>query len=240
MKEGRNSNKLADLDARELNELGNAYVDYGMWGEAEECYRRSLTLRRGKGDRRGEMVVLNNLGTLCHRQGLWEEALGYYHRSHHLAQELGEGSSELATLMNMAFIHFSRGIREEFFLLADEVEELAKKLEVWYPLSKLSWLRGRLALTSSKHEEGMAYYAEALHFALKGGETALREMLAYVDEEIERLVARDSPGLALVLCDYLLVACEGIEEVCDRLAGKREGLLSPPRLSGEERTGKEG
>jgi len=64
-------------------------------------------------------------------------------------------------------------------------------------------------------------------------------MLAHLDKEIERLVARDSPGQALVLCDYLLVACEGIEGVRDHLVGKREELLSPPRLSGREGSEKE-
>ena len=86
----------------------------------------------------------------------------------------------------------------------------------------------------------MAYYAEALRFALKGGEATLREMLAHVDKEIERLVAHDSPGLALVLCDYLLVACEGIEGVREHLIAKREELLSPLRLSGRKRSGEEG
>jgi hypothetical protein len=49
----------------------------------------------------------------------------------------------------------------------------------------------------------MAYYVEALRLALKGGEATLQGMLAHVDEEVERLVARDSPGLALVLRDYI-------------------------------------
>jgi len=165
--------------------------------------------------------------------------LGYYQRSRHLAQELGEGSSELATLMNMVFIHFTGGQREEFFLLAEEVERLAKNLEVWDPLSKLSWLRGRLAFASAAIEVAMAHYREALHYAAQEGAGALEEMLRHVDEEVDRLLAQDSPGLALVFCDYLLVACGDIEGVPDHLAGKREGLLSSPRLSAEEGSGKE-
>jgi len=239
MKESRNFKSLANLDARELNELGNAYVDYGMWGKALECYECSLSLRRETKDRRGEMVVLNNLGALYHRQALWDEALRCYRESREIAHKLEERESELATLVNMIFIHVTRSDVEGFLELADEAEELAQALEGWTPLSILHWLRGRQALTCSRHEEGMAYYAEALHFALKGGEATLREMLAHVDKEIERLVARDSPGLALVLCDYLLVACGGIEGVRDHLVGKREELLSPLSLSGEEGTGKE-
>ena len=239
MKESGNFKNLTNLDARELNELGNAYVDYGMWDNALECYERSLSLRREAKDRRGEMVVLNNLGAFYHRQALWDEALLCYRESREIAHKLEERESELATLVNMIFIHVTRSHVEGFLQLADEAEELAQEVEGWTPLSILYWLRGRQALTSSRHEEGMAYCAEALHFALKGGETTLREMLVHLDKEIERLVARDSPGQALVLCDYLLVACEGIEGVRDHLVGKREELLSPPRLSGREGSGKE-
>lgn len=141
--------------------------------------------------------------------------------------------------MNRIFIHLTRSDIEDFLPLADEAEELAQALEDWAPLSILYWLRGRQALTSSRDGEGMAYYAEALRLALKGGEATLQEMLAHVDKEIERLVAQDSAGLALAFCDYFLVACEGIEGVRDHLVGKREGLLSPPRLSGRQGSGKE-
>ena len=239
MKESRNFKNLANLDARELNELGNAYVDQGMWDKALECYERSLSLRREAGDRRGEMVVLNNLGALYHHQALWDEALRCYRGSREIAHKLEERESELAILVNMIFIHVSRSQVEDFLQLADEAEELAQALEGWASLSILHWLRGRQALTSSRHEEGMAYYAEALRFALKGGEATLKEMLAHVDGEIERLTARDSPGLALVLCDYLLFACEDMERVREHLIAKREELLSPLRLSGRKRTGEE-
>ncbi|MGB5932358.1 MAG: tetratricopeptide repeat protein [Anaerolineae bacterium] len=239
MRESGNFKNLTNLDARELNELGNVYVDYGMWDEALECYERSLSLRREAKDRPGEMVVLNNLGALYHRQALWDEALRCYRESREIAHKLEERESELATLVNVIFIHVTRSDVEGFLQLADEAEELAQEVEGWTPLSILYWLRGRQALTSSRDGEGMAYYAEALRLALKGGEATLQEMLAHVDKEVERLVARDSPGQALVLCDYLLVACEGIEGVRDHLVGKREELLSLPRLSGREGSEKE-
>jgi len=228
MKESRNLKDSANLDARELNELGNAYVDYGMWDKALECYERSLSLRREANDRRGEMVVLNNLGALYHRQALWDEALRCYRESREIAHQLEERESELAIMVNMIFIHLSRSQVEDFLKLADEAEELARALEGWASLSVLHWLRGKQALTSSRDEEGMAYYADALRFALKGGEGAWREMLAHVDKEIKRLVAGDSPGLALVLCDYLLAATQGHEETEAHLRAKREEVLRAP------------
>lgn len=228
MKESHNFKNLANLDARELNELGNAYVDYGMWDKALECYERSLSLRREAKDRRGEIVVLNNLGALYHRQALWDEALRCYRESREMAHKLEERESELAILVNRIFIHLTRSDIEDFLPLADEAEELAQALEDWAPLSILYWLRGRQALTSSRDGEGMAYYAEALRLALKGGEATLQEMLAHVDKEVERLVARDSPGLALVLCDYILAATEGYEGAQAHLRAKREEVLRTP------------
>jgi len=85
----------------------------------------------------------------------------------------------------------------------------------------------------------MVHYREALHYAAREGAGALEEILRHVDEEVDRLLTQDSPGLALVFCDYLLVACEGMEGVRDHLVGKREELLSPPRLSGREGSGRE-
>lgn len=240
MKESRNFKELANLDARELNELGNTYVDQGRWDEALECYKRSLSLRREIKDIRGEMVVLNNIGALYHRQALWDEALRCYREGREIAHKLGERESELAILVNMIFIHVTRSQVEDFLPLAAEAEELAQELEGWASLSILNWLRGREALASSRGEEGMAYYAEALRFAFKAGEETLREMLAHIDEEIKRLVARDSSGLVLVLCDYLLVACEDMEKVREYLIAKRAELLSPRCLSGRKGTGEEG
>jgi tetratricopeptide (TPR) repeat protein len=239
MNESGNFKKLANLNARELNELGNAYVDYGMWDKALECYERSLSLRRETNDSRGEMVVLNNQGALYHRQALWDEALRCYRESREIAHKLEERESELAILMNMIFIHVSRSHVEDFSQLADEAEELAQEVEGWASLSILHWLRGRQAFDSAAIEEAMAHYREALHCAAQEGAGTLEEILRHVGEEVDRLLAQDSPGLALVFCDYLLVACEGIERVRDHLVGKREGLLSPLRLSGEEGTGKE-
>jgi len=239
MNESRDFSDLTSLNARELNELGNAYVDHGMWDEALECYERSLALRREGKDRRGEMVILNNLGALYHRQALWDEALRWYRESREIARKLEERESELATLVNMIFIHFTRSQVEGFLQLAAEAEELAQALEGWASLSILNWLRGSQAFASARDEEGMAYYAKALRFALKGGEATLQDMLAHVDKEMERLVHQGSPGLALVFCDYLLIACEDMERVREHLIAKREELLSPPRLSGRERTGEE-
>jgi hypothetical protein len=91
-----------------------------------------------------------------------------YGESREIAHKLEERESELATLVNMIFIHVTRSDVEGFLQLADEAEELAQEVEGWTPLSILYWLRGRQALTSSRDEEGMAYCAEALHFALKG------------------------------------------------------------------------
>jgi len=45
-----------------LGNLGCAYVGLGRFGDALDCGRQSLRIRRDIGDRRGEGAVLNNLG----------------------------------------------------------------------------------------------------------------------------------------------------------------------------------
>ncbi|MBI3287509.1 MAG: tetratricopeptide repeat protein [Chloroflexi bacterium] len=224
-----------DLDARELNELGNAYVDYGMWERAEECYRRSLELRRASGDQRGEGLTLHNLGALYQRLGRWEEACEQYRLSLALAQESGEAQSELASAMNLCLIHYSLSETEEFLKLAQETEALARSLEAWEPLARLSWLRGRIAFATGQEgaQRGMEQYAQALHFASRKSPSVLRQMAGYLGEEIQSLVERGEAGTALVLCDYLLALSrrEGLaQEAIDLLEARRREVLYGARL----------
>jgi tetratricopeptide (TPR) repeat protein len=224
-----------ELDERELNELGNAYSGHSMWEEAIDSYLRSMALRKALGDVRGQGIVLNNLGTVYYNQGRSHEALECYEGSRQIAQELGQDLSELVALMNLAFLHFTHEEVREFYERADEAERLALTLERWEPLSKLSWLRGRLALSSAEtYEQGLGHYAEALRYAALEGETYLQEMMTRVDEQAERLLAQDSRGLALVLYDYLQAFMreqDFSEELLTYLGGKREEVLRRPSLT---------
>lgn len=226
---------MEELDARELNELGNAYSAHGMWEEAITAYLRSLALRKDQGDVRGQGIVLNNLGAVYHNQGRQQEALACYEGSQQIAHQVRDQLSELVALMNMVFLHFTQGQVEEFVRRADEAQESALALERWEPLCKLSWLRGRLALSrSTAFEEGLANYGDALRYAAREGETSLTEMMDRVDAQAERLLYRGSRGMALVLYDYLLalVRDEGFsQEVRARLVRKREDILRRPSLA---------
>ncbi len=224
-----------ELDARELNELGNAYSAQGMWEEAIRSYLHSLALRKAERDTRGQGIVLNNLGAVYYSQNRWQEALECYEVSRQIAHRSGDNVSELVALMNLVFLHFTRGHIDEFLRRAGEAEKLGLTLERWEPLSKLSWLQGRLALFSSTaYEEGLTHYADALRYAAQQGETSVVEIMGRVDEQAEHLLSRGSRGMALVLYDYLLafVRDQGFsEEVQDHLAQKREEILRRPSLS---------
>ncbi|MFQ6058831.1 MAG: tetratricopeptide repeat protein [Anaerolineae bacterium] len=74
------------LRAAALNDLGLVYADLGRWGEAIECYKESLGIKRELGDRHGEGMTLANMGLLYEKQGqkekavaLWREALAKLH-----------------------------------------------------------------------------------------------------------------------------------------------------------------
>ncbi len=224
-----------ELDERELNELGNAYSARGMWEEAIDRYLRSMALRKALGDVRGQGIVLNNLGTVNHNQGRPHEALECYECTRQIAQELGEDLSESVALMNLAFLHFTHEELGKFYERADEAGRLALTLERWEPLSKLSWLRGRLALSSAEtHEQGLGHYAEALRYAALEGETYLQETMTGVGEQAERLLAQGSRGLAFVPYHYLqaFMREEGFsEELLTYLGGKREESLYRPSLT---------
>ena len=223
-----------DLDARELNELGNAYSAHGMWEEAIDSYLRSLALRKAEGDISGQGIVLNNLGTVYYNQARWQEALECYEGSWQISRQSGDELSELVALMNLVFLHFTRAQEGEFLRRADEAEQLALALERWEPMSKLSWLRGRVALSgSTSFEEGLLHFANALRYAARESETDLAETMGRVDEEAEHLLFRGSRGMALVLYDYLLafVQDQGFsEKIQAHLTEKREEILRRPSL----------
>lgn len=232
MEEGKD---FEDLDERELNELGNAYSSQGMWEEAIRSYLQSLALRKAQGDVRGQGIVLNNLGAVYYNQRRYQEARECYEGSRQIAHELEEELSELVALMNLAFLHFTEGQMEEFVRYANEAEDLALELERWEPLSKLSWLRGRLAMSDSEaYEEGLARYADALRYAAREGEDDLSAMMDRVDAQAERLLLEGARGMALVLYDYLqaFLQEQGFsEEVLAHLASKREEILQRPSLA---------
>lgn len=226
---------LEDLDERELNELGNAYSAHGMWDEAIDSYLRSLAKRKSSDDVRGQGIVLNNLGAVYYRQGRVSDASECYEASRHIAHGQGEELTELVALMNLVFLRFAEGEHEAFRLRAEEAERLASTLEKWEPLSKLSWLRGRLALDEpDSFQDGLRYYAEALGHAAREGETELEEMLRRADAQAEQLLEQGSRGLALVLYDYLQLFArqEGFSKgVLTHLSRKREEILRRPSLA---------
>ena len=232
MPEGRD---LEDLDERELNELGNAYSARGMWDEAIDSYLRSLAKRRSKGDLRGQGLVLNNLGGVYYQQGRFQEAIECYQASVEMASGQGEELTELMALMNLVFVHFVRGEDDEFRQYAARAEGLALELERFEPLSKLSWLMGRLALEDPGGlEEGLRHYADALGYAAREGEEELQEMLDQIDAQADVLLEQGARGLAMVLYDYLQVFVaqqSSSEGVLSRLSKKREEILRRPSLS---------
>ena len=169
---------LEDLDARELNELGNAYDAQGMWEEAIDSYLRSLAMRKSSGDVRGQGIVLNNLGATYYSQGRVHEALECYEASYEIAHDQGEELSELVALMNLVFLHFEEGAFDEFQPRADQAEALALELDRWESMAKLRWLGGRLAMSDAdRYTEALGLYSEALDYASRQGETELQEML---------------------------------------------------------------
>jgi tetratricopeptide (TPR) repeat protein len=231
VKEGKG---FEELDARELNELGNAYSARGMWEEAIDSYLRSMAVRKFSGDVSGQGIVLNNLGAVYYHQGRLQEALECYEASRQIAHELGEKLSELVSLMNLAFHHFTAGRHDQFLRRADEAEALARTLGRWESMCKLRWLRGRVALADTeRYQEGLKLYAEALSYASRDGEPELGQMLMRVDAQAQHLASQGARGLALVFYDYLQAFAHDQDfgqSVLSHLTQKREEILHRPSL----------
>jgi tetratricopeptide (TPR) repeat protein len=88
--------------ANGLRLLGVAHETTGRFGEADECFKQSLSLLRELGDRRNIGFMLNNLGVIAHLRGDYETAARRYEEALAIFREIGERTWELPTLGNLA------------------------------------------------------------------------------------------------------------------------------------------
>jgi tetratricopeptide (TPR) repeat protein len=86
------------------NNLGSAYADLADWVRSEDCYRRSLEIRRRSGDVPGEALALVNLARVRFQRGEGEEAV---QMAVHAARRLEDaGDPENAARARLALARF--------------------------------------------------------------------------------------------------------------------------------------
>ncbi|TBR07257.1 MAG: serine/threonine protein kinase [Lysobacter sp.] len=79
-------------EAEAVNALGVGYGRLGQTADAEEQYRRAVTLRRAIGNRRGVATSLRNLANLLGQRGAFDEAAAALDEARRLHIELGDRS----------------------------------------------------------------------------------------------------------------------------------------------------
>ncbi|MBA9002371.1 tetratricopeptide repeat protein [Thermomonospora cellulosilytica] len=128
--------------ATATHQLGMVAQDWGDWDEAEEWYRRSLTIKEELGDRPGMATSYHQLGRVAQERGDWDEAEEWYRRSLTIKEELGDRPGMATSYHQLGRVAQDRGDW-------DEAEE-------WYrrSLTIKEELGNRPGMAASYHQLG--------------------------------------------------------------------------------------
>ncbi|NUQ97011.1 MAG: tetratricopeptide repeat protein, partial [Streptomyces sp.] len=102
--------------ASTYHQLGMVAQERGRWDEAEDRYRRALTISEELGDRPGTASTYHQLGMVAQERGRWDEAEDRYRRALTISEELGSRPGTALT-------------RAQYALLAEQREQPQQALE---------------------------------------------------------------------------------------------------------------
>ncbi|MFK8186531.1 MAG: tetratricopeptide repeat protein [Phormidesmis sp.] len=91
------------------NDLGEAYEEHYVYGEALVWYEKALALATEKENLDGQARALQNLGDSLRFSGRPADSIGYYERAVALWQELSNRQGEAASLGNLGIAYDSLG-----------------------------------------------------------------------------------------------------------------------------------
>lgn len=114
-------------EAAILTSLGLAYYYPRMFAEAEDCYRRALTLWRELGDRRGEAVILNAAANIRLETRAFDQAIENYRQALALYRAAGDRRGEGVVLGNLAEASCELGRFGEVFEYAPAALQAARE-----------------------------------------------------------------------------------------------------------------
>ncbi|OAR24178.1 hypothetical protein A8W25_17180 [Streptomyces sp. ERV7] len=145
------------------HQLGMLAQQRGRLGEAEEWYRKSLTIKEELGERSGMAIGYHGLGMVAQYRGRHEEAVALYRKSLAIREELGNRPG-------MASVYHELGIARQLQGRLTEAEEwyhksLAIEKELgdrggmasgYHQLGALSQLQGRLTEAEEWYHKALA------------------------------------------------------------------------------------
>ncbi|NUR02638.1 MAG: tetratricopeptide repeat protein, partial [Streptomyces sp.] len=95
------------------HQLGTVAQERGRWDEAENWYRKSLTIKEELGNRPGTANTYHNLGTVAQERGRWDEAENWYRKSLTISEELGNRPGTASTYHQLGTVAQERGRWDE-------------------------------------------------------------------------------------------------------------------------------
>ncbi|WP_371653313.1 MULTISPECIES: tetratricopeptide repeat protein [unclassified Streptomyces] len=145
------------------HQLGLLAQYRGQLGEAEEWYRKSLTIKEELGERSGMALSYHGLGIVAQHRGRQEESVALHHKSLAIKEELGNLAGMASSYHELGIAHQLQGRlaeAEEWYHKALAIEkELGDRggmASGYHQLGSLSQLQGRLAEAEEWYHKALA------------------------------------------------------------------------------------
>ncbi len=226
-------------------ELGDAVSAQGRYGEARECYERSLSVMRAIRDARSEGAVLGQLGTLALTEGDLAEAVDRYQEALAIFQRLREPASEAVFLHQLGRTFQDSGQWEqserhyrESAAINERHGNLAVAARTWNQLAQVCQASGR-------PEAAETWFRKAVEGGRASGNTAavawmLSNLAGLLQGQPGRLPeARRLAEEALAIDETLDPNAAQIWKTYELLAQIADGESRPEAAAGYRRLARE-
>jgi tetratricopeptide (TPR) repeat protein len=133
------------------HQLGRAAEDRGRLEEAEDWYRKSLTIKEERDSRAGVTFTYHQLGNIAHRRGRLDEAEDWYRKSLTIKEERGDRPGMANTYYQLGMTALQRGQLDEAddwdrkaLTIFEELGDRPHMAPTYYQLGNTAVHRGRL------------------------------------------------------------------------------------------------
>ena len=149
------------------HQLGTAAQARGQLDEAEDWYRKGLTIREERGDRTLMAAAYHQLGTIAQARGGLDEADDWYRKALDITEELGDRPHMAFTYHQLGLTAYARGRQDEaedWYRKALAInEELGNKPNMangYHALGSVAVARGRLDEAEDWYRKSLAINEE--------------------------------------------------------------------------------
>ena len=152
--------------------LGVAYYQQGNYKVADECYQKSLELKKVLGDKAGISKNLHQLGMLAQDQGDYETARIYYEESLLIKKMVEDYEGISASLHQLGTLALIQGNYQSAMKYNLECLDIGKRMGDNIGISASFHQFGMLAQAQGDYESAEKYYKESLKVLYDLGDRA--------------------------------------------------------------------